>query len=28
VAMALTGCTSIEQINADVLDRSCNQATF
>ena len=28
VAMALTGCTSIGQINEQVLDRSGNQATF
>jgi len=28
VAMALTGCTGIEQINADCLDRSGSQATF
>ncbi|HEX8840811.1 MAG TPA: L-lactate dehydrogenase [Sphingomicrobium sp.] len=28
VAMALTGCTSIGQINEEVLDRSGNQATF
>jgi len=28
VAMALTGCTSIDQVNADVLERSGDQATF
>jgi len=28
VAMALTGCTSTDQLNEDVLDRSGNQATF
>jgi L-lactate dehydrogenase (cytochrome) len=28
VAMALTGCTSIDQINEEILERSGNQATF
>jgi L-lactate dehydrogenase (cytochrome) len=28
VAMALTGCTSVGQINDEILDRSGNQATF
>jgi L-lactate dehydrogenase (cytochrome) len=28
VAMALTGCTSIDQLNEEILDRSGNQATF
>jgi L-lactate dehydrogenase (cytochrome) len=28
VAMALTACTSIDQINRDILERSGNQATF
>jgi L-lactate dehydrogenase (cytochrome) len=28
VAMALTGCTSINQINSEILERSGNQATF
>jgi L-lactate dehydrogenase (cytochrome) len=28
VAMALTGCTSIDQLTEDVLDRGGNQATF
>jgi L-lactate dehydrogenase (cytochrome) len=28
VAMALTGCTSIAQVNAQILERSGNQATF
>jgi L-lactate dehydrogenase (cytochrome) len=28
VAMALTGCTAIDQINEDILERSGNQATF
>jgi L-lactate dehydrogenase (cytochrome) len=28
VAMALTGCTRIDQLNADVLEPSGNQATF
>lgn len=28
VAMALTGCTSIDQLGEQVLDRSSNQATF
>jgi L-lactate dehydrogenase (cytochrome) len=28
VAMALTGCTNIDQLTEDVLDRSSNQATF
>ena len=28
VAMALTGCTKVDQINAEILDRSGNQATF
>ena len=28
VAMALTGCTSIDQLNEQILDRSANQATF
>jgi L-lactate dehydrogenase (cytochrome) len=28
VAMALTGCTSIDQVNEDILERSSNQATF
>jgi L-lactate dehydrogenase (cytochrome) len=28
VAMALTGCTSVDQINEEVLERSGNQATF
>ena len=28
VAMALTGCTSINQLNEDILEKSSNQATF
>jgi L-lactate dehydrogenase (cytochrome) len=28
VAMALTSCTSIEQVNEEILERSGNQATF
>jgi L-lactate dehydrogenase (cytochrome) len=28
VAMALTGCTRIDEINEDILERSGNQATF
>ena len=28
VAMALTGCTSVDQLNEEILDRSGNQATF
>ena len=28
VAMALTACTSIDQINEQILERSGNQATF
>ena len=28
VAMALTGCTRVDQINEEVLDRAANQATF
>jgi L-lactate dehydrogenase (cytochrome) len=28
VAMALTSCTSIDQVNEEVLERSGNQATF
>jgi L-lactate dehydrogenase (cytochrome) len=28
VAMALTGCTSVDQINAQILERSGNQATI
>ena len=28
VAMALTGCTSIKDINEEILERSGNQATF
>ena len=28
VAMALTGCTSVAEIDAEILERSGNQATF
>jgi len=28
VAMALTGCTKIDQLNEQILERSGNQATF
>jgi L-lactate dehydrogenase (cytochrome) len=28
VAMALTGCTRIDQISGEILERSGNQATF
>ena len=28
VAMALTGCTSIAEIDESILDRSADQATF
>ena len=28
VAMALTGCTAIDQLNEEILDRGGNQATF
>ncbi|MEO8455931.1 MAG: L-lactate dehydrogenase [Sphingomicrobium sp.] len=28
VAMALTGCTRVDQINEEILERSANQATF
>jgi L-lactate dehydrogenase (cytochrome) len=28
VAMALTGCTNIDQIGNEILERSGNQATF
>jgi L-lactate dehydrogenase (cytochrome) len=28
VVMALTGCTRIDEINEDILERSGNQATF
>jgi len=28
VAMALTGCTRIDEIGNDILERSGNQATF
>ena len=28
VAMALTACTSIKDINQEILERDCNQATF
>jgi L-lactate dehydrogenase (cytochrome) len=28
VAMALTGCTRVDQLNSEILERSGNQATF
>jgi L-lactate dehydrogenase (cytochrome) len=28
VAMALTSCTSVDQINEEILERTGNQATF